>query len=353
MKTLELMSRESALDYGLRKRRAELTLAPQVDCWSNKRVSLYLGDSLDFYSTWETPTVIVSDGAYGISGFEGDTPDHIGIPEWYEPHIAAWSKYATPQTTLWFWNSEIGWAAAHPVLEKYGWRYQNCNIWNKGMAHVAGNVNSKTIRRFPVVSEVCVQYALEPKINGKTLKVWLRDEWKRSGLPFREANQACGVVDAATRKYFDQGRLWYFPPPEIFETLQIYANAKGKPEGRPYYSLDGKTPCDAAQWSKMRTKFYCPLGVTNVWDRPPVGGKERVKGIGGGAAHLNQKPIDLMMQIIRASSDVDDVVWEPFGGLMTASYAAMKIERRAFSAEINSTYYRQAIQRFVDSRTLF
>jgi len=102
MKTLELLSEKSALDYGLRKRRVEHVFAPQVDCWSNERVSLYLGDSLNFYSEWETPTVIVSDGAYGISGFEGDTPDHIGIPEWYEPHIAEWTKYATPQTTLWF-----------------------------------------------------------------------------------------------------------------------------------------------------------------------------------------------------------------------------------------------------------
>jgi site-specific DNA-methyltransferase (adenine-specific) len=66
--------------------------------------------------------VIVSDGAYGILGFEGDTSDHLGIADWYEPHIQAWSQQATAQTTLWFWNSEIGWATVHPVLERYGWR---------------------------------------------------------------------------------------------------------------------------------------------------------------------------------------------------------------------------------------
>ena len=47
-------------------------------------ISVKLGDSLDFYSRWDRPTVIVSDGGYGVLGFEGDTSDHSGLPEWYK-----------------------------------------------------------------------------------------------------------------------------------------------------------------------------------------------------------------------------------------------------------------------------
>src|ERR1700730_15991965 len=164
-------------------------------------LSVFLGDSLNFYEKWARPTVIISDGGYGVLGFEGDTSDHLDLPNWYEPHIAAWSRRATPTTTLWFWNSEIGWAAVHPVLERHGWRYMNANIWNKGKGHVAGNVNTTKIRRFPVVSEVCVQYVFEPRVNGLLLKQWLLKEWKRTGLTVRKSNEACGVADAATRKY--------------------------------------------------------------------------------------------------------------------------------------------------------
>ena len=39
------------------------------------------------------------------------------------------------------------------------------------MAHIAGNVNTKKIRRFPVVSEVCVQYAFEARIDGQMYPV--------------------------------------------------------------------------------------------------------------------------------------------------------------------------------------
>jgi len=319
---------------------------PESDHWRDKWVSLSFGDSLEHYEKWATPTVIVSDGGYGVLGFEGDTSDHLGLPDWYEPHIAAWSKAATPATTLWFWNSEIGWAAVHPVLERYGWRYQNANIWNKTVAHIAGNINTKKIRRFPVVSEVCVQYVLEARVKGLPLKEWLLSEWKRSGLPLRRANDACGVKDAAVRKYLDQGHLWYYPPPEMFERLQEYANQHGKPEGKPYFVMKGRHPATAAEWSVMRSKFNCPHGVTNIWERPPVNGEERLKTPEGRAVHLNQKPLDLMKMIIEASSDPGDVVWEPFGGLFTACLAASEVKRKAFGCEIDPTYFQYGVSRF-------
>ena len=318
-----------------------------VAAWSDELLSVQLGDSLAFYQQWDTPTVIVSDGGYGVLGFEGDTSDHLGLPEWYEPHIAAWSKQATPATTLWFWNSEIGWAAVHPVLEKYGWRYVNANIWNKGKAHIAGNVNTAKIRRFPVVSEMCVQYVYEARIDGLELKAWLLREWKRAGLPQNKANEACGVANVATRKYFDQGHLWYFPPPEMFVKLQEYANTHGDPAGRPYFSIDGEQPGTAEQWARMRSKFHCPYGFTNVWERGALHDGERFKvnGDNGKAMHLNQKPLDLMTMIIEASSDPGDVVWEPFGGLFTACVAARKSKRRAFGAEIDPTYFHYGVKR--------
>ena len=325
-------------------------MTPDLVHWCDRLTDIRLGDSLTLYPSWEKPTVIVSDGGYGVLGFEGDTSGHLALPDWYESHIAAWSQQATPVTTLWFWNSEIGWAAVHPVLEKYGWRYMNANIWNKGKGHLAGNVNTRKIRRFPVVSEVCVQYTFEVKVDGLSLKAWLRQEWKRTGLPFRVANEACGVRNVATRKYFNQGHLWYFPPTEMFEKLQQYANQHGDPEGKPYFVLDGKQPGTAEQWSRRRSTFHCPHGFTNVWDRPALRDHERCKvhGESGKAVHFNQKPLDLMSVIIEASSDVGDVIWEPFGGLFTACIAARRLGRKAFGGEIDATYFHYGVQRMIE-----
>ena len=330
-----------------RAKSVTLSTTPLVSKWQDNYVTLALDNSLNLYQSWEQPTVIVSDGAYGVLGFEGDTSDHSDLPKWYEDHIKAWANAAMPSTTLWFWNSEIGWAAVHPILERYGWRYINANIWNKGKGHIAGNVNTGIIRRFPVVTEMCVQYVFEPRVNGLVLKKWLLSEWKRTGLPLRHANAACGVVDAAVRKYFDQGHLWYFPPPEKFAMLVEYANKHGNPNGRPYFSMDGKEPTTVNEWQLMRSKFRCPHGVTNVWERDALRNGERVKSLSGKAIHLNQKPLDLMTRIIEASSDEDDVVWEPFGGLFSASLAARQLKRRSYAAETDNTYFHYGIQRFI------
>jgi len=316
---------------------------------------LHRGDVLDAYESWATPTTIISDGAYGVGGFHGDprTPDGLG--EWYEPHIVEWSKHSSLATTLWFWNTEIGWANVHPILVANGWEYVETIHWDKGVSHIAGNVNSKTIRRFPVANEICVFYQrrFQFAFDDETLHVkqWLLREWKRTGLPVREANAACDVKDAAVRKYLDQGWLWYPAPPEMFDKLVAYANEHGNPSGFPYFSLDGIRPLTGKEWGEMRYSWTHQHGFTNVWNRPALQGKERYKGdgrrqaprvhnpkAGVGSAHLNQKPLEFMERIVRACTQPDDVVWEPFGGLCSGSVAAVQLGRRAYAAEIDEVF---------------
>ena len=160
-------------------------------------------------------------------------------------------------------------------------------------------------------------------------------------------NEACGVKNAATRKYFTADHLWYFPPPEAFAALSAYANTHGKPEGRPYFSADGIRPMTGEAWGLMRAKFRCEIGVSNVWREPAVRGTERIKRKGG-CVHMNQKPLRLLERIIAASSDVGDVVWEPFGGLCSATLAAARLDRIAFAAEINEGYHAHALKRLLD-----
>lgn len=329
----------------------QLTKAESVEgteIFVSRGISVAFEDALRLYATWERPTVIISDGPYGVKGFPGDPPIPDTLPILYEPHIAAWSRLSSPATTLWFWGVEIGWAKVHPVLEKYGWTYRGSHVWDKGMGHVAGNVNTQSLRRFPPVTEICVQYTRDAEFpfKGKTLsmKEWLRSEWLRTGIPLDRTNEACGVKNAATRKYFTQDWLWYYPPVEIFHRLVQYANAHGVPGGRPYFSLDGQKPVTPEEWRRMRAKFHLELGVTNVWREPPLHNHERLKS-GNRSVHLNQKPLKLMERIIRASSDEGDVVWDPFGGLMTAALAAFRLKRRCYSAESNPAFYKLGITR--------
>ena len=237
---------------------------------------LFRGDALDTYRDWPVPAAIISDGAYGVRGFHGDTAGPAGLPDWYRPHIQCWSAAAAPATTLWFWNTEIGWASVHPVLAEYGWDYVELLVWDKGRAHIAGNVNGRTIRRFPVVTEVCAFYQ------------------RRLTLP----------------------------------------------------GHGGPVPVDGA----LRYRWRHAHDLTNVWSRPPLHDSERLKGTGrraaprvykptaASAAHLNQKPLAFMERLVEAVTEPGDVIWEPFGGLCSASVAAVTLGRRAFAAETDPAF---------------
>lgn len=311
-------------------------------------IHLFNDDAINCYAQWEVPVIIISDGPYGVNGYKGDLKSPLGIGEWYEPHIIEWSKKATPQTTLWFWNTEIGWAKVHPFLEKYGWEYKTCNIWNKGMSHVAGNTNTKTLSHLPIVSEVCVQYIRKAEFDYKgkklSMKDWLRMEWERTGLPFNKTNEACGVANAATRKYFTKCHLWYMPPSEMFEKIVSYANKYGKIEGKPYFSIDGKHPLSKEEWENQKPKFNCPFGMTNIWNKNQLRGDERVKK-GTKAIHGNQKPLTLIQKIIEMSSDLHDVIWDPFGGLFTSAAACLESDRICYSSEIILQIYSEGVRR--------
>jgi site-specific DNA-methyltransferase (adenine-specific) len=309
-----------------------------------------LADAMDCYANWPMPSAIIVDGPYGLNKFPGDPNTADDLAKWYAPHIAEWSRLSLPETTLWFWCSEVGWAEVHPVLKTHGWKYKAAHIWDKGVGHVAGNCNGDTIRSFPVVTEICVQYVREvklPDLEGEmlSLKRWLRNEWLRSGLPLCKTNEACGVSNAATRKYFTQCHLWYFPPPEKMAALAKYATLHGRPTKRPYFSLDGETSLTDEQWTKMRAKWNHRHGVTNVWSEPAVRGIERIKKKGLKCLHMNQKPLKLIERIILASTDVNDIIWEPFGGLCSGVVASLRNSRHCYASEVIPEYYFAAVRR--------
>lgn len=176
------------------------------------------------------------------------------------------------------------------------------------------------------------------------MKEWLRLEWERTGLPFSKTNEACEVVDAATRKYFTKCHLWYMPPSEMFGKIVAYANKNGDPAGKPYFSIDGINPLTVEDWSKMKAKFYCPIGITNVWQSNQLRGRERIKN-GLKAVHLNQKPLSIIRSLIEMASDEGDVVWDPFGGLFTTAVACMELNRICYTSEINPAIYKTAEER--------
>jgi site-specific DNA-methyltransferase (adenine-specific) len=85
--------------------------------------------------------------------------------------------------------------------------------------------------------------------------------------------------------------------------------------------------------------------MRDVWPLPLVQGKERLRGEDGRALHPTQKPEELLRRIIIASSNVGDVVLDPFNGSGTTTVVAKRLGRKWVGIEKEKTYYEMSLRR--------
>lgn len=82
---------------------------------------------------------------------------------------------------------------------------------------------------------------------------------------------------------------------------------------------------------------------------PLVQGKERVKEKDGRASHPTQKPEKLLEIIITASSDIGDIVLDPFFGTGTTGVVAQKLNRKWIGIEINEKYIQNSKTKIINT----
>ena len=92
------------------------------------------------------------------------------------------------------------------------------------------------------------------------------------------------------------------------------------------------------------------LQMRSDWLLPLCTGGERLK-VDGRKAHPTQKPEALLHRVILASSEVGDVVLDPFFGTGTTGAVARKLGRRYIGMERDPAYAKLAQQRLANIRT--
>lgn len=88
--------------------------------------------------------------------------------------------------------------------------------------------------------------------------------------------------------------------------------------------------------------------MRSTWEIPLCTGKERLKGEDGNKLHPTQKPEALLYRVIMASSNVGDIILDPFFGTGTTGAVAKKLGRNYIGIEKDLTYI-QGAQKRLDS----
>lgn len=89
------------------------------------------------------------------------------------------------------------------------------------------------------------------------------------------------------------------------------------------------------------------LQMRSDWLLPICQGEERIK-INGQKAHSTQKPEDLLYRIILSSSNVGDIVLDPFSGSGTTAAVSKKLGRNFIVFEKEEFYIKVAEQRLAE-----
>ena len=83
-----------------------------------------------------------------------------------------------------------------------------------------------------------------------------------------------------------------------------------------------------------RYTFNLPVGVTDVWDFVP----DKVR-----YGHKTQKPKNITDRIIKASSNLGDLVYIPFAGSGSEIISCINNNRNYLATEINKKYIDEII----------
>lgn len=126
------------------------------------------------------------------------------------------------------------------------------------------------------------------------------------------------------------------------ETL-LWATKSKKSRYTFHYKTAKELNSDIVDFDKGKRK---QLG--SVWKIPVCSGAERLKNEKGEKLHSTQKPESLLYRIIAISSNLGDIVLDPFGGSMTTAAMAKRLGRNYIMCEQNDKYIK-AGQKRLDS----
>ncbi len=93
------------------------------------------------------------------------------------------------------------------------------------------------------------------------------------------------------------------------------------------------------------------LQMRSDWTLPICNGKERLKK-NGKKIHSTQKPEALLHRIILATTNKDDIIFDPFLGTGTTAVVAKKLGRKYFGIEKDKKYFKAASERLKKTKVI-
>jgi DNA modification methylase len=197
-----------------------------------------------------------------------------------------------------------------PEIEREGFSLRQQIIVNKGIKVISGRA-TKNYKMFPNVTESILFFVYN---NQPNIKKFLLEKQKEKGLTAKEINEKMEVKS-------NGGGLW-----SLYTGENILAQIPTKEQWEKLEKiLDFRMP-----YSEVSFIFNPQMGFTDVWDDIDFYKEKRY--------HPTQKPVKLLERLIRASSNEEMVILDPFIGSGSTALACINLKRNYIGIDIDEKY---------------
>ena len=310
--------------------------------------TLYLGDCLEVMKQMPDKSIdaVVTDPPYNIGKAEWDKIDHY--VEWCGKWFMECQRLLKDNGSFYFFHNDI-----EQIVDIMMWLRNNSRfvfkqfiVWNKrfdganNKGFLDGFIVQDGLRNYQQMAEYCLFYTFQDEIglttvnldtnNFSSLRKYFKDYQEAIGLSKTEIIERIGQqADHCFRWGSSQ---WDMPTEETYRQLAELP-LKYDFVRREYYDL-------YREYQDLRYTFNNQKTHHSVWNYE----------IAERNGHFTPKPIPLMENILRHSTNGGYIVFDPFMGSGTTGVACIQTGRKFIGCEIEPTYYNIAIRRIKEAQ---
>ena len=206
------------------------------------------------------------------------------------------------------------------------------------------------LRNYQKMTEYCLYYTFQDETGLKVIwndwelykpiRDYFQEERKKTNLSYKEINEKCfwtasnwwGMASNILTSY---KKWWTFPTKEKYEALQKVWICK-----KEYESLRQEYESLRQEYESLRYTFNNQKTHHSVWDYE----------IAKKQWHITPKPVDLIENIIKYSSNEWDLVLDCFSWSFTTAVACENLNRKWIWIEMSEEYYNIWINRIKENK---
>lgn len=258
-------------------------------------------------------------------------PTKAAFFEWLDVVLNECQRVLKPTGSLYLFCSPYL-AAETELLIGVHFKVLNHIVWRKPTGRHMGCSKESLTKYFPQTERIIFAESTKPRaFQYEPIRAHLANAIKVSGVTSKHVNTA--TKTKMSGHWFGKSQF-SMPSRTNYKVLRRLA-----PSLKPYEALRSEyvTIRQRAGQSGRRFAVTKHVPYTDVWDFrvvQPYNGK-----------HPCEKPLALMEHIISASSNKNDLVFDPFTGSGSTAIAARKLGRKFIGSEMGKEEYKQAITR--------